>query len=63
MAITVIFGLMFATLLTLFLIPILYSVFDRKKFTAPVAEEAVARAASENTVNASGNTANGNAGA
>ena len=32
MAITVIFGLMFATLLTLFFIPILYSLFDRKKF-------------------------------
>lgn len=32
MAITVIFGLGFATLLTLFLIPILYSLFDRKRF-------------------------------
>ncbi|XOV77613.1 MAG: efflux RND transporter permease subunit [Aestuariibacter sp.] len=32
MAITVIFGLLFATLLTLFLIPVLYSVFDRKRF-------------------------------
>ncbi|MBE1300709.1 MAG: MMPL family transporter [Alteromonadaceae bacterium] len=32
MAVTVIFGLMFATLLTLFLIPILYSIFDRKRF-------------------------------
>lgn len=33
MAITVIFGLLFATLLTLFLIPILYSLFDVKRFT------------------------------
>jgi hydrophobic/amphiphilic exporter-1 (mainly G- bacteria), HAE1 family len=32
MAITVIFGLLFATLLTLFLIPVLYSLFDRKHF-------------------------------
>ncbi|WJG10805.1 efflux RND transporter permease subunit [Aliiglaciecola sp. LCG003] len=32
MAVTVIFGLLFATLLTLFLIPVLYSLFDRKKF-------------------------------
>lgn len=32
MAITVIFGLLFATLLTLFLIPILYSLFDAKRF-------------------------------
>lgn len=32
MAITVIFGLLFATLLTLFLIPVLYSLFDRKQF-------------------------------
>ncbi|MGB3726560.1 MAG: efflux RND transporter permease subunit [Glaciecola sp.] len=32
MAVTVIFGLLFATLLTLFLIPVLYSVFDRKSF-------------------------------
>jgi HAE1 family hydrophobic/amphiphilic exporter-1 len=32
MAITVIFGLLFATFLTLFLIPVLYSLFDRKKF-------------------------------
>lgn len=37
MAITVIFGLLYATLLTLFLIPILYSLFDRKKF-APVTQ-------------------------
>lgn len=33
MAITVIYGLMFATLLTLFFIPVLYSLFDRKEFT------------------------------
>lgn len=32
MAVTVIFGLGFATVLTLFLIPILYSLFDRKHF-------------------------------
>ncbi|MFT5543924.1 MAG: HAE1 family hydrophobic/amphiphilic exporter-1 [Arenicella sp.] len=32
MAVTVIFGLLFASLLTLFLIPVLYSLFDRKKF-------------------------------
>lgn len=35
MAITVIFGLMFSTLLTLFFIPVLYSIFDRKQFHAP----------------------------
>ncbi|KGJ99600.1 efflux RND transporter permease subunit [Thalassotalea sp. ND16A] len=34
MAITVIFGLLFATLLTLFFIPVLYSLFDRKRFGA-----------------------------
>jgi len=32
MAITVIFGLLFATLLTLFFIPVIYSLFDRKAF-------------------------------
>jgi HAE1 family hydrophobic/amphiphilic exporter-1 len=32
MAVTVIYGLLFATLLTLFLIPVLYSLFDRKQF-------------------------------
>lgn len=37
MAVTVIFGLMFATLLTLFMIPVLYSLFDRKTF-APANE-------------------------
>lgn len=39
MAITVIFGLLYATVLTLFLIPTLYSLFDRKTF-APVAVDA-----------------------
>ncbi|MFC6440212.1 efflux RND transporter permease subunit [Bowmanella sp. JS7-9] len=39
MAITVIFGLMFATLLTLFLIPVLYSLFDRKAFAVEGAYE------------------------
>lgn len=34
MAITVIFGLLFATILTLFFIPLLYSLFDRKTFGA-----------------------------
>lgn len=32
MAVTVIFGLLFASMLTLFLIPVLYSIFDRKEF-------------------------------
>ena len=32
MAITVIFGLLFSTLLTLYFIPVIYSLFDRKKF-------------------------------
>jgi HAE1 family hydrophobic/amphiphilic exporter-1 len=32
MAVTVIYGLLFATLLTLFFIPVIYSLFDRKKF-------------------------------
>ncbi|MBC3766990.1 efflux RND transporter permease subunit [Neptunicella marina] len=32
MAITVIFGLLFATLLTLFMIPVLYSLFDKKHY-------------------------------
>ena len=34
MAITVIFGMLFATLLTLFFIPVIYSLFDQKTFTA-----------------------------
>jgi HAE1 family hydrophobic/amphiphilic exporter-1 len=32
MAVTVIYGLIFATLLTLFFIPVIYSLFDRKQF-------------------------------
>lgn len=36
MAITVIFGLLFASLLTLLFIPVLYQLFDRKKFAAEV---------------------------
>jgi len=32
MAVTVIYGLLFATLLTLFFIPVIYSLFDRKQF-------------------------------
>lgn len=41
MAITVIFGLSLATLLTLVVIPALYALFDRKAFDAPakVAQE------------------------
>ena len=35
MAITVIFGLCFATVLTLFFIPVIYSLFDRKQFVEP----------------------------
>ena len=35
MAITVIFGLSFATVLTLFFIPVIYSLFDRKQFVEP----------------------------
>jgi HAE1 family hydrophobic/amphiphilic exporter-1 len=35
MAVTVIFGLLFASFLTLFLIPILYSLFDRKQYKVP----------------------------
>lgn len=39
MAITVIYGLLFATLLTLFLIPVLYSLFDRKHFVVENSHE------------------------
>jgi HAE1 family hydrophobic/amphiphilic exporter-1 len=39
MAITVIYGLMFATLLTLIFIPLLYSIFDQKKFVLNDAEQ------------------------
>jgi len=38
MAVTVIFGLLFASVLTLFLIPLLYSIFDRKKFNPASAQ-------------------------
>ncbi|MBO1255674.1 efflux RND transporter permease subunit [Alteromonas sp. 5E99-2] len=48
MAITVIFGLLFATFLTLFLIPVLYSLFDRKTFEL---------AAIESTINGNEDTA------
>lgn len=43
MAITVIFGLLFSTLLTLVLLPVLYDLFDTKRFavTSPEAEEKV----------------------
>ncbi|GAC14624.1 efflux RND transporter permease subunit [Aliiglaciecola lipolytica] len=40
MAITVIFGLLFATFLTLFMIPVLYSLFDRKVFIVTPAKDA-----------------------
>jgi hydrophobic/amphiphilic exporter-1 (mainly G- bacteria), HAE1 family len=41
MAVTVIYGLSFATLLTLFFIPVIYSLFDRKQFiAAPVVNKA-----------------------
>ncbi|NQZ05632.1 MAG: efflux RND transporter permease subunit, partial [Algicola sp.] len=36
MAITVIYGLIFATILTLIFIPVIYSIFDQKKFTTKV---------------------------
>jgi HAE1 family hydrophobic/amphiphilic exporter-1 len=39
MAITVIFGLLFASFLTLLLIPVLYSLFDRKNFEHKSADE------------------------
>ena len=41
MAITVIFGLLFASVLTLFLIPVLYSLFDQKSFAMEAAHEPV----------------------
>ncbi|WP_051275270.1 efflux RND transporter permease subunit [Aestuariibacter salexigens] len=41
MAITVIFGLLFASLLTLVLIPVLYSLFDRKQFASATQGETV----------------------
>ncbi len=39
MAVTVIFGLLFASLLTLFLIPVLYSLFDMKRFDKAVSSD------------------------
>ncbi|MCB4438036.1 efflux RND transporter permease subunit [Alteromonas sp. McT4-15] len=39
MAITVIYGLLFASLLTLILLPVLYSLFDTKKVLAPVSSD------------------------
>lgn len=39
MAVTVIYGLLFATLLTLFFIPVIYSLFDRKKFVQQLDKE------------------------
>ena len=42
MAITVIFGLCFATLLTLVVIPVLYSLFDRKQFDKPSIKQQIA---------------------
>jgi HAE1 family hydrophobic/amphiphilic exporter-1 len=52
MAVTVIFGLLFASLLTLFLIPVLYSLFDRKQFksievSSPVSNSALGNASEE----------------
>ncbi len=44
MAITVIFGLCFATLLTLVVIPVLYSLFDRKQFDKPSLKQKIASA-------------------
>jgi multidrug efflux pump subunit AcrB len=38
MAVTVIFGLLFSTLLTLILLPVMYSLFDRKHFRASTTE-------------------------
>lgn len=38
MAITVIYGLIFATVLTLIFIPVIYSLFDQKRFVATVAD-------------------------
>jgi HAE1 family hydrophobic/amphiphilic exporter-1 len=39
MAVTVIYGLLFATLLTLFFIPVIYSLFDRKQFDPQLDKE------------------------
>ncbi|HCB08219.1 MAG TPA: acriflavin resistance protein, partial [Alteromonas sp.] len=40
MAITVIFGLLFSTLLTLILLPVIYSLFDRKQFAVSASDTA-----------------------
>ena len=40
LAITVMSGLLFATMLTLILIPVLYSLFDYKRYSRDVAEQA-----------------------
>ena len=47
MAITVIYGLLFASLLTLILLPVLYSLFDMKKVLAPVNDDDVAAQSSD----------------
>ena len=62
MAITVIFGLSFATLLTLFLIPILYSLFDRKRFEVSQDAPGSKQLSNESALgsNALGNNALGN---
>jgi HAE1 family hydrophobic/amphiphilic exporter-1 len=39
MAVTVIYGLLFATLLTLFFIPVIYSLFDRKQYDEKLNKE------------------------
>ena len=39
MAVTVIFGLLFSTLLTLILLPVVYSLFDRKRFNVTAATQ------------------------
>jgi HAE1 family hydrophobic/amphiphilic exporter-1 len=49
MAITVIGGVLLTTFLTLLVIPVVYSVMDRKKFTAPAAAASTAQPASATT--------------
>ena len=63
MAITVIFGLMFSTLLTLFLIPVLYSLFDRKKFARNTADDSESDPSAPHATDAALDSANSNAGA
>ena len=41
MAVTVIFGLLFSTVLTLIVLPVLYSLFDRKTFITPATDSEV----------------------